>query len=187
MEKSLQIQQRIEETQALISAKEDIIAQTPTERRKILGGEEVDQTALQALDERWSALKKVVEDLTTRLGLLEKQREEAERQESAARLLEIAGEAARLAASLGKALAELTDAEGVLLAKARTVVEIHTRHFELLREKNDLTKHYSLSPVAIPPLAELDFFPKFTTALGEVFAPLNDARHSTSPWGKKAA
>jgi hypothetical protein len=150
MKNSEMLKERIETAKSLIAAREAELARIPSEKEEILGGEEIDQGGLHTLEEKETTLAREVANLRTRVTLLEKQQEVAEKQEAAERLLAIAKEATKLIADLAPALDTLTQAERALVEKARGVAEIHAHHQELIYETAYFMDRYRLPRPSVP-------------------------------------
>jgi hypothetical protein len=184
MKQSLQIEKRIADTQALIQVKESELGRIPAEKEKILGGEELNQKALSALESQEATLRRDIENLSTRVTLLQHQQEAAHTEEASQRMQGIIREAEHLVESLPGALAEIRQAQQALLEKVGAVAEIHRAHRELIFEQVFLSDRFRLARSVVASLDEPPSFADFLTKLAGLFDPVRESGLS-SPWVKK--
>jgi hypothetical protein len=173
---SVRLGHLIAETEQLLDAKQTALLHLPARHTALLGEAEVDLQQVAQVKAETGGLQLNVEDLTTRLRLLETQKWNAEKIEAADRVREIVTECERLVGAAAQAQAILDEAERAVLESLRAVVSVYGRHLELVREKTHLTASYRLGLVAVPVLPELDPCPTLAVQLGEAMQPLLNLR-----------
>lgn len=153
-QQSTDIAARIEETKAQLHEVETALAALPEERDQILGMEQIDDEALDAIDARGAQLARQRDHLQKRIPLLEQQREAAARDEAQARLdaLPAAAEALREEAQV--LYLELIGFEGKFVDKFRELEGLYAKERLLRSEERFLAVRYRLPRMRaqMPPL-----------------------------------
>jgi hypothetical protein len=158
----------IAETTDLLAATQTALLHLPARHTALLGEAEVDLGQVAQVKEDTVSLDLDVTDLTTRLRLLEQQKWAAEKVEAQARLADITTEAAGLVTTARTALTVLDECQAALIAALTTVVDVHVRHAQLIKERNWLTSSYRLPRSELPRLTEFAGMPELTVKVGEV-------------------
>jgi hypothetical protein len=182
---SEKIGQRIEEARAEIAAREAELAKIPPSKATILGGIDIDQTALDALEEQEFRLSRQIENFRTRIALLETQKEEAERNEAAERLQEIVALGERTVEAREPALAAYDAAKQALIEAAKVIANLYRQDAELMNEMVYWVDRFALPRPTLPRLGERpDLVGDLTREIGGAFSSLSITR-SDSPWARK--
>ncbi len=178
------IASRIKETESEIAALESELDRIPTQKEMLLAREEIDQTALDALETQEERQAKALANLRVRVSLLGKQQEAAESEEAAQRLQQIVAEAERLIEREGPALAAYDEAAKALAERAQAIAELHRQHGELVHEEVFLVERYRLPRTGVPRLGEMPNAFDVGSKLGGIFSSANQ---QDSPWARKRA
>jgi hypothetical protein len=181
---SQEIEKRLAETQTLITAKAADLAEIPAQKERILGAEALNLKELRVVEEKESALQRELGHLQTRGVLLERQQEQAHKEEASERVHHIVTDATHLVESLPQALAEVHQAQQVLLEKVAGVAELHLAHRHLVYEEVFLADRFKLPRPVLPSLGEPPSFADFLTKLAGLFEPVRQAEFG-SPWVRK--
>jgi hypothetical protein len=170
VKRSATLASRIVETQQQLAQIEDDLTALPQERERLLAADEVDRAALAALEERETHLSKEADYLRERLPFLQRQQEEAEREEAQARLALLPEESEE---NRSKALAlylELLAIERQFVAKLQDLAQCYATERDLQAEERYLAVRYGLPRVRSQ-------MPALDEPRGQ-FKPLRDALDS---------
>lgn len=186
--RSAALRARLTETREQLAQLETALSQLPAEKERLLSADTVDRHALEALEERETQLTKDVHYLRQRLPHLERQQEEAEREEASARLAQLPAEAEALHDRAFLLYLELIEQERAFTAKLQELAQCYATERELQAEERYLAVRFALPRVRphMPPLdAPRGQFQDLRDALTFMLGRAVTGDGSKSPWDAK--
>lgn len=173
---------RIQETKARLCEVEAALAKLPAEKDQVLGAENIDHAALDAIETQEAHLTREAEHLLMRLPLLEKQGEAVEKAEGQARLDAMPTETEDLREGALIALLGWMNAEQELLKYGRELGAAYRKRRELGLEEVFLVERFGLPRARLVNLDEPPQFAELQRSLGQIWY---EAQNSPSPWEEK--